>query len=79
VLAAQGAGLGGTKDAAGRLFLSPRTIDAYLRSIYAKLGIASRADLRNSGLGVTSDDHPGRSDRTQTPAQQTGCLTTDAW
>jgi hypothetical protein len=31
--------------------LSPRAIDAHLRSIYSKLGIASRAQLREADLG----------------------------
>ena len=44
-----------SKETAARLFLSPRTIDAHLRSIYAKLGIASRSELRAAELGETGE------------------------
>ena len=36
-----------SKEIGARLFLSPRTIDSHLRSIFRKLGISSRRELRS--------------------------------
>ncbi len=35
------------KEVAAQLYLSPRTIDAHLRNVFGKLGIASRRELRD--------------------------------
>jgi DNA-binding NarL/FixJ family response regulator len=42
------------KEVAAQLFLSPRTIDAHLRSVFSNLGISSRTQLARLPLG--SDD-----------------------
>ena len=42
------------KEVAAQLFLSPRTIDAHLRSVFAKLGITSRTQLAR--LPLTEED-----------------------
>jgi DNA-binding CsgD family transcriptional regulator len=39
-----------TKRVAAQLYLSPRTVDSHLRQIFIKLGISSRAELRDVDL-----------------------------
>jgi DNA-binding CsgD family transcriptional regulator len=46
------------REAAARLFLSPKTIEAHLHRTYRKLGLTGRAQLRNS-LAETADDQAG--------------------
>ncbi|HEY6748567.1 MAG TPA: AAA family ATPase [Mycobacteriales bacterium] len=49
-IAALVAGGASNKEAAAQLYLSPRTVDAHLRSVFAKLGISSRSQLRSGDL-----------------------------
>jgi DNA-binding CsgD family transcriptional regulator len=40
-----------TREAAAKLYLSPKTIEYHLRSVYRKLGIASRSELTEAFAG----------------------------
>jgi len=39
-----------TKKVAAQLYLSPRTVDSHLRQVFTKLGISSRAEIRDLNL-----------------------------
>jgi DNA-binding NarL/FixJ family response regulator len=54
------------KEVAAQLFLSPRTIDAHLRSVFAKLEITSRTQLARVPLGA--DERAAEARTTATPA-----------
>jgi hypothetical protein len=45
------------KQIGARLFLTPRTVGTYLYRAYPKLGISTRAALRDALTGVRPEDH----------------------
>lgn len=49
-----------TKEVAAALVLSPRTVDAHLRSIFRKLGISSRRRLRDAAVLRSGEAGPPR-------------------
>lgn len=44
-----------SKEVAAALYLSRRTVDTHLRSIFRKLGISSRRQLRDHAVAVTPE------------------------
>jgi DNA-binding CsgD family transcriptional regulator/tetratricopeptide (TPR) repeat protein len=49
-----------TREAAGSLFLSPKTVEYHLRSVYRKLGVSSRDELALAMEGGEGTGQPGR-------------------
>lgn len=47
-----------TREVAAALYLSPKTVEAYLARVYAKLGIHSRAELGRAMAGVSDEAKP---------------------
>jgi DNA-binding CsgD family transcriptional regulator len=45
-----------TKEAAAKLFLSPKTVEAYLSRVYTKMGVRSRAELGTRIAELGPDD-----------------------
>jgi DNA-binding CsgD family transcriptional regulator len=48
------------KEVAAALFLSPRTVEAYLRQVYRKLGVRSRTELARIALDPEDGAEPAK-------------------
>jgi DNA-binding CsgD family transcriptional regulator len=48
-----------TREAAAKLYLSPKTVEYHLRSVYRKLGIASRSELAEAFARAAGDERTG--------------------
>ena len=50
------------KDVAARLFISPRTVQAHLAHVFAKLGVGTRTQLAQEATRNQASEHDDRSD-----------------
>ena len=56
-----------TREAAAKLYLSPKTVEFHLRSVYRKLGIASRAELAEAFARADDVTPPDEARRSSAP------------